>query len=224
MIHSIPLIPFKDTAYRPQHQRASIGAHSQARGIAKRQANPPNMASPSSDKPVSVLFVCLGNICRSTMAEGVFRNLTNFGTPEQHPLISNVDSCGTGAYHAGDSPDSRTMRVLRDNGLNNYQHAARKVKAPGDFEQFDYLLAMDSENYNDLRDLVNRAKKKGTLSDEALDKIHLYGEFGGKSKREEIGDPYYGGSEGFTTAYEQVVRCGNGLLKHIEEQAKKQGK
>jgi len=180
------------------------------------------MASSESSTGVSVLFVCLGNICRSTMAEGVFRNLTNFGTPDQHPLISDIDSCGTGAYHAGHSPDSRTMRVLQQNGLNNYQHAARKVKVPDDFEQFDYVLAMDRENYDDLRDLVKRAKKKGSLGDDALDKVHLYGEFGGKSTKEEIGDPYYGGNEGFTTAYEQVVRCGNGLLKHIEEQAKKQ--
>ena len=115
------------------------------------------------------------------------------------------------------------MHVLRENGLNNYKHSARKVRAPEDFEKFDYLLAMDRENYDDLRDLVKRAKKKGTLGDEALERVYLYGEFGGKSKREEIGDPYYGGSEGFTTAYEQVVRCGEGLLKHIEEEAKKKG-
>ncbi|PIB03031.1 Low molecular weight phosphotyrosine protein phosphatase [Cercospora beticola] len=170
----------------------------------------------------SVLFVCLGNICRSTMAEGVFRNLTSFGTPSQNPLIREVDSCGTGAYHAGDSPDSRTMRVLRQNGISDYQHAARKVRVPEDFQEFDYLLAMDRDNYDDLRDMVKRAGKRGLLDEEALKKVHLYGEFGGKSKKEEIGDPYYGGNEGFTTAYEQVVRCGEGLLKHIEEQTRKQ--
>ncbi|USW53925.1 Putative phosphotyrosine protein phosphatase I [Septoria linicola] len=180
------------------------------------------MSSSRSSQGASVLFVCLGNICRSTMAEGVFRNLTKFGTAEQHPHISEIDSCGTGAYHAGDSPDPRTMQVLKQNGLNDYKHAARKVKVPDDFERFDYLLAMDRQNYDDLRDLVKRATKKGTLGDDALDRVHLYGEFGGKSKKEEIDDPWYGGNEGFTVAYEQVVRCGNGLLKHIEEQAKKQ--
>lgn len=176
----------------------------------------------STGTPGSVLFVCLGNICRSTMAEGVFRHLTNFAKPDQHPLIKDIDSCGTGAYHAGDRPHSRTLSVLADNGLTDYKHAARRVKVPEDFERFNYLLAMDEDNYVDLRDLVKRAKKKGQLGDEALEKIHLYGEFGGKDKREEIGDPYYGGREGFEIAYEQVVRCGKGLLKHIEEQAKKE--
>ncbi|KAF7188403.1 Low molecular weight phosphotyrosine protein phosphatase [Pseudocercospora fuligena] len=171
-------------------------------------------------KPVSVLFVCLGNICRSPMAEGCFRNLVKFGTPEQHPLIKDIDSCGTGAYHAGDRPDSRTLSVLEDNGLTDYKHKARRVKVPEDFEQFDYLLAMDEDNYLDLRDLVKRAKKKGQLGDDAMEKVHMYGAFGGKNKKEEIADPYYGGRDGFEIAYEQVVRCGSGLLKHIEEQTK----
>ncbi|KJY00588.1 low molecular weight phosphotyrosine protein phosphatase [Zymoseptoria brevis] len=177
--------------------------------------------STTSDRQVSVLFVCLGNICRSPMAEGVFRHLTNFETSNPHPLIAAIDSCGTGAYHAGDRPDSRTLTVLKDNGLSSYKHAARKVRVPEDFEKFDYLIAMDEDNYMDLRDLVKRTKKnKGTLRDEHLEKVRLYGEFGGKDNKEEIGDPYYGGREGFTIAYEQVVRCGKGLLKEIEEGAK----
>jgi low molecular weight phosphotyrosine protein phosphatase len=103
------------------------------------------MASSSTggaEKKVSVLFVCLGNICRSPMAEGVFRHLTNFGSDEQHPLIKEIDSCGTGAYHAGDNPDSRTLSVLEDNGLTDYKHKARRVRVPEDFERFDYVLAM----------------------------------------------------------------------------------
>lgn len=155
------------------------------------------------------------------MAEGVFRHLTNFGTAQQHPLIREIDSCGTGAYHAGDRPDSRTLSVLSQNGLNDYRHKARRVKVPEDFERFDYLLAMDEDNMIDLRDMVKRAKKKGQLGDDALEKVFLYGEFGGKDKKEEIGDPYYGGRDGFEIAYEQVVRCGNGLLRHIEQNAQK---
>lgn len=74
---------------------------------------------------ISVLFVCLGNICRSTMAEGIFRSIVS--KPPYKDLISTVDSCGTGAYHTGSSPDSRTMSTLEDNGIDDYDHAARKV-------------------------------------------------------------------------------------------------
>ncbi|KAK4909769.1 Low molecular weight phosphotyrosine protein phosphatase [Elasticomyces elasticus] len=167
------------------------------------------------DRPVSVLFVCLGNICRSPMAEGTFRQLTHFGTPQQHPLISNIDSCGTGAYHAGDLSDSRTIAVLKKNGITDYRHPARKVTIE-DFQEYDYILGMDDENVDDLRDLVKRAAKKGKLSGDEVDKVHLYGVFGGEDCTEEIGDPYYGGGKGFDTAYEQVTIFGKALLEHIE--------
>ena len=180
-------------------------------------------ASTGSDqqRKASVLFVCLGNICRSPMAEGVFRSLTKFGTPDQHPLISHIDSCGTGAYHAGDQPDSRTLSVLADKaGITKYRHKARRVKVPSDFEDYDYLLAMDEDNLIDLRDMVKRAKKKGLLSGEEINKVHLYGSFGSKSADEEVIDTYYGAKDGFEVAYKQVERFGRGLLEHIEARAK----
>ncbi|CZT21153.1 related to LTP1-protein-tyrosine-phosphatase [Ramularia collo-cygni] len=169
-------------------------------------------------EPVSVLFVCLGNICRSPMAEGVFRNLTNFNTPEQHPLISRIDSCGTGAYHSGDGPDPRTMSVLAENGLKGYKHQARKIQ-PEDFADFDYVIAMDASNLADLKAFGRRSKKVDADGWER--KVRLFGEFGGQDKREEVGDPYYGGRDGFEIAYEQVTRCGQGLLKEIEERGVK---
>ncbi|KAK3114876.1 Low molecular weight phosphotyrosine protein phosphatase [Teratosphaeriaceae sp. CCFEE 6253] len=172
-------------------------------------------------RPVSVLFVCLGNICRSPMAEGAYRNLTHFGTAEQHLLIAKIDSCGTGAYHAGDASDSRTMSVLRDNGITGYRHKARKVTTE-DFKQYDFVLGMDDENVADLKDLVKRAARKGSLTGEESKKVFLYGAFGGQGVGEEIGDPYYGGRDGFTLAYEQVTRFGAGLLKHIEVTAAKE--
>jgi low molecular weight phosphotyrosine protein phosphatase len=107
------------------------------------------MSNTTPKKKVSILFVCLGNICRSPMAEGVFRSLTAFNTASAHPLISRIDSCGTGAYHAGDNPDPRTMSVLKAHGITDYKHAARKVRVPQDFEEFDYVLAMDGMNVQD---------------------------------------------------------------------------
>ena len=156
------------------------------------------------------------------MAEGVFRSLTNH-TPSStnpYPLISNIDSCGTGGYHIGAQPDSRTLAVLKNQaGIKDYKHQARKIRVPADFEEFNYILAMDAENLADLRELVSRAQKKGQLGPGAEQRVFLYGTFGGNSQNEEVGDPYYGGGEGFDTAYEQVTRFGNGLLRHIEEQA-----
>lgn len=76
-------------------------------------------------EPVSVLFVCLGNICRSTMAEGVFQSITS--KPPYKGLVKKLDSCGTGAYHVGDDPDDRTMETLARHGVTDYVHAARKV-------------------------------------------------------------------------------------------------
>lgn len=164
---------------------------------------------PSSDpKPVSILFVCLGNICRSPMAEGVFRSLA-----ASHPSIARIDSAGTGAYHAGDNPDPRTMSVLRAHGIKDYKHKARKVRVPADFEEFDYVLGMDGMNVEDLRDM---ARRKGVGSE----RVRLFGEFGRRGM-EEVGDPYYGGGEGFDIAYEQVTRFSKGLLKEIEEAGKR---
>jgi low molecular weight phosphotyrosine protein phosphatase len=184
------------------------------------EAQPAINGAHKDAKPVSVLFVCLGNICRSPMAEGMFRHLTRFNTPEQHPLISRIDSCGTGAYHCGDQPDSRTLAALSTRGgITDYKHKARKIRVPADFEEFDYILAMDEDNRIDIRDMVKRARKKGVLGEEMKAQVLLYGEFGGKAKDEEIGDPYYGGKSGFEIAYEQVERFGKGLLRHIEENA-----
>lgn len=78
-------------------------------------------------EPISILFVCLGNICRSTMAEGVFQSITSKAPYEG--LVKKTDSCGTGAYHVGDEPDDRTMDTLEKHGVTDYMHAARKVRA-----------------------------------------------------------------------------------------------
>lgn len=77
-------------------------------------------------QPISVLFVCLGNICRSTMAEGIFQSLAN--KPPYQGRVKKIDSCGTGAYHVGEGPDDRTMATLEEHGITDYVHRARKVR------------------------------------------------------------------------------------------------
>ncbi|PYI29638.1 phosphotyrosine protein phosphatases I [Aspergillus indologenus CBS 114.80] len=160
---------------------------------------------------VNVLFVCLGNICRSPMAEGVFRHVA-----AAHPLINQIDSAGTGAYHAGEAPDHRTMTTLRAHGITRYVHAARKVTQE-DFLTFDYLLAMDKYNLRDLQE--TRA---------AVAEVRLFGDFGaGGALHERVGggevvqDPYYGGANGFKEVYEQVSRFSRNFVEYLEK--KKQG-
>ncbi|TVY40394.1 Low molecular weight phosphotyrosine protein phosphatase [Lachnellula occidentalis] len=153
---------------------------------------------------VSILFVCLGNICRSTMAEGIFRSMVS--KPPYKALVSEVDSCGTGAYHIGSSPDSRTMSTLEDNGITGYEHAARKIHV-SDFQKFDYIFAMDRDNLRDLQRIHSRAGGKA--------KVMLFGEYAGKKKAEEVQDPYYGARDGFEIAYEQCVRFSKNFLKEV---------
>lgn len=159
--------------------------------------------------PVSVLFVCLGNICRSTMAEAVFRSRA-----ASHHRLAYVDSCGTGAYHEDDPPDPRTMKVLRDHGIKDYTHAARKLRM-SDFTQFDYILAMDRQNLHDIKHLKQRALKKDIGIDESgMGRVMLFGDFGGKAG-EEVVDPYYGSRDGFAVAYDQMKRFSEGFIAQI---------
>ncbi|KAF2138583.1 uncharacterized protein K452DRAFT_290721 [Aplosporella prunicola CBS 121167] len=176
----------------------------------------------STPKPVNVLFVCLGNICRSTMAEGVFRHVTN----NANPLVGAIDSCGTGAYHVGSNPDSRTMSTLQDHGIKTYRHKARKFAYPGDFDTFDYIMAMDDENLADLVQLRKRyareLESKGRKDEVAhLGRVMLFGEFGGR-RGEVVDDPYYGGRDGFEIAYAQMIRFTDGFLKHLSERPREE--
>jgi len=154
------------------------------------------------------------------MSEGVFQSLTRPSGAPPHPLIRNIDSCGTGAYHVGDDPDPRTMQTLKQKGITTYRHAARKFSAKTDFSGFDYILAMDDYNLEDLKRLrTQEVKRKG--GEEGVGKVMLFGDFGGKKRRngrgEEVDDPYYGGNDGFTVAYEQAVRFSKAFLEALEK-------
>ncbi|KAL4751638.1 hypothetical protein BDW72DRAFT_173406 [Aspergillus terricola var. indicus] len=198
--------------------------------------------NPSNGQPVNVLFVCLGNICRSPMAEGVFRNIA-----ANHPLINNIDSAGTGAYHAGEPSDSRTMSTLRRHNIRNYHHLARKVTLE-DFLNFDYLFAMDEYNLEDLLELRasilssssktagRAARSRGARAATAASiaasveagakvaEVRLFGDYGpGGTLHERVGggevvqDPYYGGANGFEDVYQQVVRFSTNFLQYLEK-------
>lgn len=153
------------------------------------------------------------------MAEGVFQSLVSSSPASIQSLVDTIDSCGTGAYHVGDSPDPRTMSTLRSNGITTYKHAARKFSSLTDFEKFDYILAMDDANLEDLLELRERILKK--RGEDGLGKVMLFGEFGGKKRRngkgEEVQDPYYGANDGFTTAYEQAVKFSKVFLNRLEK-------
>jgi low molecular weight phosphotyrosine protein phosphatase len=153
------------------------------------------------------------------MAEAVFRSITQ---QAPHSLIGLVDSAGTGAYHIGSSPDTRTIQVLDDHGINDYIHAARQVRE-SDFEDFDYIMGMDNENVSNLRFIKARIVHRRNGDETGLAQIRLFGEFGGRKggrKGEEVDDPYYGGRDGFSICYEQMGRFSRAFLATLEEQEK----
>jgi protein-tyrosine phosphatase len=155
------------------------------------------MAS-TPEKIVRVLFVCLGNICRSPMAEAVFRRqVAQAGLSDR----IEVDSAGTGAWHTGEPPHHGTRRVLRERGID-YDHSARVVK-PADFDRFDYIVALDSENLADLRALA----RGGHVT------IARLLDYAPGARVRDVPDPYYNGR--FDEVYELVEQGGRGLLERI---------
>jgi len=150
---------------------------------------------------VSVLFVCLGNICRSPSAEGVFRHLV-----QQHGLETGVliDSCGTGNWHIGKAPDGRAIAAAACRGIDISDLRARQFQVE-DLGRFDYVLVMDRENLADIRDIWHQ--NGGT-------EPRLFLEFG-DSGHSEVPDPYYGGEDGFERVLDLIHNASEGLLTSI---------
>ncbi len=144
------------------------------------------------------------------MAEGVFRSLT-----VSNPRIGEIDSAGTGAYHTLEPPDYRTMQTLRKNGISDYDHGARKIE-DDDFEIFDYVFAMDGHNLRDLQRTQRRLESKGKKT---RAQVMLFGTYGGKSKPEEVVDPYYGADDGFGEVFEQVNRFSRAFLRDVVDKS-----
>ncbi|MFN4144675.1 MAG: low molecular weight protein-tyrosine-phosphatase [Runella sp.] len=158
--------------------------------------------------PIKVLFVCLGNICRSPLAEGVFRDLV-----AKYGLSDSIvcDSAGTHGYHTGALPDRRSRRVAADYGLN-LTHLARKVSGD-DYAHFDYLIAMDESNLEYIQTQFYRT----TGFHPQPDTVFLYRHFDTDSTDPNVPDPYYEDMAAFEEVYQIVLRCGQNFLQYLIE-------
>jgi len=150
---------------------------------------------------VNVLFVCLGNICRSPLAEGIFRQRVN-----EKGLSGRfeMDSCGTAAYHIGKHPDSRSVANAKQNGVC-YDHYARQFEVK-DFYDFDFIIPMDDANYED----VVRLRPKGAKA-----KVFKMRHFDTVEINSDVPDPYYGGEQGFQEVFDILNRSVDELIEYL---------
>ena len=151
---------------------------------------------------VKILFVCMGNICRSPTAHGVFRALV-----EEEGLadVIVIDSAGTHAYHVGEPPDQRAQRTAQRRGIKLADLRARRVTEE-DFRAFDYVVAMDQENFMSLSSLCPEGMHE---------KLHLFMDFAPDLRTREVPDPYYGGPGGFERVFDLVDAAARGLLEDL---------
>jgi low molecular weight protein-tyrosine phosphatase len=149
-----------------------------------------------------LLFVCLGNICRSPMAEGVFRRIAE----EEGVLdLFDIDSAGLGHWHIGQAPDSRAQKAARGRGIDISGQSARQVKH-GDFARYDLLLAMDEDNFQELVQLAPA---------DARHKVRRFLDFAPKARTKNVPDPFFGGPEGFDHALDLIEQAARGLLASL---------
>jgi protein-tyrosine phosphatase len=157
---------------------------------------------------LKILFVCLGNICRSPLAEGVFRDLV-----AQKGLTDKIscDSAGTHGYHIGALPDRRSRRVAADYGIT-LTHQARKLSGD-DYANFDYIVAMDESNL----DFIQTQFYRTTGFEPEDGQVFLYRQFDDTSDIPDVPDPYYEDMAAFEEVYQIVLRCGQNFLQYLTE-------
>jgi protein-tyrosine phosphatase len=151
---------------------------------------------------VKILFVCMGNICRSPTAEGAFRRLV---AAEAADLALEIDSAGTHDYHVGEPPDPRSVAAAQRRGIDLTPLRARRL-VEADFERFDYVLLMDEQNRRDAL---------GIAPGQYRAQVRLFLEFAPELGRREVPDPYYGGEPGFELVLDLVDSAARGLLAEI---------
>lgn len=149
-----------------------------------------------------VLFICMGNICRSPTAEGVFRR---FVADEGLEHLIQIDSAGTHDYHIGKAPDRRAQAAAAGRGYDLSPLRGRQV-ARNDFAEFDYVLAMDGDNLANLQRICPNDERH---------KLRLFLSFSERFNNQEVPDPYYGGAEGFDLVLDMVEDAARGLLQAI---------
>lgn len=152
---------------------------------------------------INILFVCMGNICRSPSAEGFF--VTALQTSKYRERIS-TDSAGTHGYHVGHAPDPRAVATALDFGVDISQLCARKVSV-SDFDNFDLIIAMDSSNFSDLQSIQPTGSKAS---------LKMMMQFHPEAHPKDVPDPYYGGQDGFTYMCKLLDSATRGLLKDVE--------
>ena len=148
----------------------------------------------------SVLFVCTGNICRSPSAEGVLRHVSQLKN-----LNLVVDSAGTHAYHVGEKPDPRSQTAAHNRGIDISALRARKFRS-SDFEQFDYILVMDSTHYSELAAI---------RPDPCRAHVNYFMSYTPKHRVRDIPDPYYGGIDGFEYTLDLIELAAAGFIAHL---------
>jgi protein-tyrosine phosphatase len=156
----------------------------------------------NTENPVRILFVCMGNICRSPTAHGVFRRLV-IDEGLSHRI--EIDSAGTHAYHIGEPPDRRARETARSRGIDIEDLRARLAE-PDDCVRFDYVLAMDRDNY----ECLVRICPEGMEG-----RLRLFMDFAPELGIREVPDPYYGGQRGFEQVFDMVESAARGLLMDI---------
>jgi len=154
---------------------------------------------------VKVLFVCLGNICRSPLAEAVFKHKIKGGRLES---LVEADSCGTANYHVGDLPDHRTIANAQKNGVT-IKHLGRQLCAD-DLDYYDLILAMDNSNHQN----ILRLSKAGSHRD----KVKLMREFDPNGKGKDVPDPYYGSERDFQEVFDILNRTMDSFIAHLEKE------
>jgi len=153
---------------------------------------------------IRILFVCMGNICRSPSAEGVFlKHVAEKGLSSK----IEVHSAGTHAYHVGEPPDERSMAAALERGIDISRQRARHVHVT-DFEAYDYILAMDRANLKHLLKIC---------PDEHKHKVRLFLEFATECPAEEVPDPYYGGPKGFEHVLDLIEMAACGLMEDVHQ-------